>query len=192
MGRKKRVLTEAEVEERKRRWWGPERNARRRDRYQSDESYREKAIQQVRESYRRARISEGLPVREDDCRKNISLLPQIGQVRDVRIDDDHRVRRLTFTLDELAQSMCRNTQVVYRWIMTGMLPSPMFEARNQRNRWQSVYLEDEVTAILQVFGKHQETSQYYRAFHTETRDVMLATVDEVRRKRATNNMGAAA
>lgn len=191
MGRKKRVLTEAEVEERKQRWWGPERNARRRERYQKDGSYREKAIQQVRESYRRARLNEGLEVREDDCRKNIGLLPQIGQVREVRIDDERRVRRLTFTLDELAQAMCRNTQVVYRWIMTDMLPAPMFEARNQRNRWQSIYLEDEVLAILNVFGKHQETSQYYRAFHTDTKVAVLAAVDDVRRKRA-QNIGAAA
>jgi hypothetical protein len=81
MGRRKVELTSGEIEERKRRWWGEERNARRRARYASDPTYRESAIQQVKEAYRRERTRAGKSVRQDNCGVNLDRLVDRGRVR---------------------------------------------------------------------------------------------------------------
>jgi hypothetical protein len=180
MGRKKKVLTPEELDARKKRWWGPERNARRRERYHQDTLFREKTIQTVRDKYRKTRAEEGLPVRQDDCRSNLDRLRMIGQVRELRVDAQRTVRALTFTVDEFGEALTRNAQVLYRWISADMLPGPVFEARNHRNRWQSVYTVQEVRAMIEVFGSHQEQSQYYRSFHTETRDKLFAASEVAR------------
>jgi hypothetical protein len=180
MGRRKQVLTPSEIEERKKRWWGDARNARRRARYKSNKDYREQAIAQVRESYRQGRLRDGLSVRQDDCRENIPLLTKIGQDRPARVDGEVLSRHLTFTIDELAVALGRNTQVVYRWVSSGLMPGPVFEARNSRDRWQHVYVEGEVRALLEVIGAHQATSQYYRARHSETRDRVMQSMRAVR------------
>lgn len=185
MGRKRKILTPEEQEERKQRWWGADRNARRRERYQQDKQYREKTIQQVREGYRRNRAEDGLDVREDDCIESLPKLPQIGQIREVRITDEQTVRLLTFTVDEVAVALTRNQQVLYRWIKADLLPPPAFEARNFRNRWQAVYTVPEVRAMIEVFSEHQKLSQYYRSYHEETRakffSAVLAARDKVQK-----------
>jgi hypothetical protein len=171
-----RDLTPEEMLARKHRWWGAERNARRRERYRQDREYREKTIQTVRSAYWRTRVEEGAPVRQDDCRANLESLNLIGQVRELRAGAQPMVQALTFTMDEAGEALTRNAQVLYRWIMADMLPGPVYEARNHRNRWQAVYTEPELRALLEVFGDHQTRSQYYRIFHTETRERLFAAV----------------
>lgn len=184
MKRRKQPLTSEEIEKRKQLWWGPTRNARRRERYASDQAYREKAIKQVRETYRRTREAEGASVRQEDCRENLPKLFELGRVRTIRVSGqqvkDNAPKKLTFTLEELAKTLGRNTQVLYRWLSDDMIPAPLYEALNERNRWQGVYTEDEVTAIVQIFGKHQEISQYYRTFHENTRNSIHSAVKKLR------------
>lgn len=180
MGRKKQVLSPQEIEERKNRWWGEDRNARRRERYQNDPAYRAKAITQVRTSYRKSREDAGLEVRDEDCRQNIKRIHEFGLIRELRVDEERTVRMLTFASKELARCLDRNPQVVYRWISSGLVPGPVNKARNTRNRWEQVYTPDEVRAIMNVFGEHQQTSQYFRSYHTETRDKMVAALEVVR------------
>lgn len=114
----------------------------------------------------------------------LPTLPQLGQVRQIRVSGQdvkgRVVKKLTFTLDELATALGRNTQVLYRWLSDDMFPAPLYEALNARNRWQGVYTEDEVRALLQVFGKHQESSQYYRSFHEDTRRGLNEAVKAIR------------
>lgn len=174
------MRTPEQIAERKARWWGAERNAGRRARYRADSEYRDNAIRQVRASYSRSREAAGLPVRQDDCRENLPLLADIGQVRLVRGVGGNDTRGLCLTTDEMAKALGRNTQVVYRWITEGMLPGPVLVALNGRNRWQAVYNETEVRALLQVFGEHQQRSQYYKQFHVETRDRLFAAVQSAR------------
>lgn len=114
MGRRRLDLTPEQKEERKRRWWGAERNARRRDRYQQDKQYREKTIQQVREGYRKARSEIGLAVRSGNCLDNIHKLDEIGQMRKVQRGAAHPTLMLTFTIAEIAVALSRNPQVLYR------------------------------------------------------------------------------
>jgi len=176
MGRNKKVLTPEEIADRKTRWWGEERNARRRERYQKDESYRQQTIQAVRSRYRVVREERGVEVRDDDAAENLAKLRIIGQVRDVSVGEDRSVRMLTFTMDELARAVDRNPQVIYRWRGGDLIPAPIFTGRNMRNRWQPIYVVQEVRAMVAVFSQHQKQSQYYRLVHTSTRERMFEAV----------------
>jgi hypothetical protein len=193
MGRKRVELTAEQIEERKQRYWGPERNAQRRERYMTDPAYRENVIQQVRENYRRQREEQGLPVRNEDCRENLGLIPEIAETREIVLPDGRAETRLTLTVDELADVLSRNTQVVYRWMNGGMFPRPAFTAVLHKGRKQGVYLAEEAAALVNVLGEHQETSQYYRNYHTDTRDKMFGAVEHIRAKMgATNDTDAGA
>jgi hypothetical protein len=79
-------------------------------------------------------------------------------------------------MDEVAVALCRNQQVLYRWVKADLLPPPGFEALNFRNRWQDVYTVPEVRAMIEVFSEHQKTSQYYRTYHEQTREKFFAAV----------------
>jgi hypothetical protein len=146
VGRKRVVLTLEEIAARKQKYWGPERNAKRRAKYAEDATHRASIIQQVRESYRAKRRQEGRTVREEDCRENIKALPYLGEIREVTAPDGQKFLALTLTVDELANALNRSPQVLYRWMGDGLLPEPLVAARNSRNREQRVYLAPEVGA----------------------------------------------
>lgn len=168
MGRKRKELTPAELEERKQRWWGEERNARRRLRYREDAEYRALTIQQVRLSYhekcartsKKGRISSQ-PVRSD-------LLKQIGQKRLLQGGKQNFV--FTFTIEEVASVLERDAQVIYRWLKSGLLPSPECRALNERNRWQNVYTLGEILCMRDVLACHFQRSVYFKAHHTDTQE----------------------
>lgn len=186
-------MTDQLTEEKKRRYWGPERNAARRKRYQTDAAYRDDVRKQVRESYVARRQQQGLEVREGDCRENVELLPDIGEERLVTLTTGEEVDMLTFTTEELAKALDRSQQVLYRWFGADLFPRPVVLAKltvtetvdgeeitRGVNNNQPVYTHDEAAALLEVFGQHQENSQYYRKYHTETRDRLFATAKRVR------------
>jgi hypothetical protein len=180
MARKRVVLTPAQIEERKRLYWGPERNAERRRRYREDPAYRAAVQQQVKESYRRARLEAGLPVRDADCRQNIDDLDNIGTERPLRLTNGETVDALTFTTEEMAKALGRNQQVLYRWYAADMFPRPAVLAETPTNRNQPVYTHDEAVALMQVFGQHQEESQYYRRHHDATARQLRRVANNVR------------
>lgn len=180
MGRHKKVFTEEEIAERKARWWGEDRNARRRERYASDTAYREKAVQQVREHYERIKEAKGLPIRSRDCLENLDRLTEIGSIREVTLADERSVRMLTFQLKELATALDRNSNVVSRWVASRMIPPPIHHARLNGGTKARVYLVAEVRAIMEAFSEHQKTSQYIRSHHVEFHQSVAAKLAAVR------------
>jgi hypothetical protein len=84
MGRRKVQKTPEQIAADKLRWWGTERNARRRERYAEDAAYRENAIRQVQASYRKKREESGFRVRAEDCRDRLDALDAIGATRVLR------------------------------------------------------------------------------------------------------------
>jgi hypothetical protein len=179
MGRRKVELTQEQIEERRKRYWGPERNAKRRAQYHADDALKQRIIQTVRAGHRKRQEDAGVPVRNDDCRERISQLAKIACTRSVDLGETW-VRMPCLTIEELGRAIGRNTQVLYRWINADMFPGPALPALNEHNRTQVVYSVGEVTALLEVFGAHQERSQYYKEKHTETRRALF---DAVRRER---------
>jgi hypothetical protein len=165
MGATKTALTESKKDQ----YWGEERNARRRQRYQEDPAYRQGVLQRARQAQFGTRRAAGFEVSEgEDCRRNIPMLDAAAQTRDIEQDGVALGSAKAVTVDELAQALNRDPQVLYRWMGKGMLPRPVFEARNGRNRLQAVFTLAEARAIVTVFGEHQETSLYFRSTHTGT------------------------
>ena len=159
----------APTESKKDRYWGEERNARRRQRYQDDPTYRAEVLQRARQTQFDTRRAAGFEVSEgEDCRRNLPMLEASAQTRDIEQNGVARGSAKTVTTDELAQALNRDLQVLYRWMAKGMLPRPAFEARNARNRLQAVFTLAEAREIVTVFGEHQETSLYFRSTHIDT------------------------
>lgn len=180
MTKERVVLNDKEIEARKLKYWGPERNKERRDRYKNDAEHRAKVQQQVRESYRKTREENGLPVRQQDCRENIPLLVDTGEDRTVLLSSGEPITMSTFTVHELGVALERNKQVLYRWFSADLFPRPVVCADTPRNANQPVYTYDEAVALLTAFGEHQEVSQYYRKYHTKTTEALFAAVAGVR------------
>lgn len=168
MGRKRVVLTEEQKAARKAKYWGPDRNAKRRQKYAEDKEHREALIAREREKYRKTREEQGQSVRSEDCRENIGALKHLGALRVARFPDGSEVYTNTLTLEEFGKAIGRDVQVLYRWMGEEMFPRPTLLSRIG-NRDQAVFTETETTALLGVFGEHQERSQYYRNYHEETR-----------------------
>lgn len=166
---------------RKAKYWGPERNLRRRERYKADSDHRAHIIAQVQASYRKTRAERGLPVRMDDCRTNLERLPEVAHIRETQLPSGRSQDLLTLTIEELATLLDRNVQLLYRWMNADLLPEPVFFIAGYRGRMQGVYLAEEARAIMEVFGAHQEVSQYYRVAHVETRARLFAAVEDIRR-----------
>lgn len=180
------------LDDKKNRYWGKERNERRRQRYHADLEYRTKVQQQTRMTYRRLRDAEGKPARSDDCAENIPFLGHLapgcdpknpvylGITRGVRMKDGSRKPMLTLTVEEMAKALNRNQQVLYRWFAADMFPRPKAMAETAHNQNQLVYLKSEAIAAMTEFSRHQNESQYYRERHTETRDRIFDAVDDAR------------
>lgn len=181
MGRNRVILTEAELQARKEKYWGVDRNARRQERYHTDEAYRLVARQHVRNAYRNRRAEEGETVKNDDCRESISKLAEIATERPVYASGT-ATPMLTLTIDEMSVALIRQQSVLYRWINTGLFPTPMIPAFNKAaRRMQMVYSVEEAVALLTVMGEHQTRAQYYREAHVETREKLFKAIRQVRR-----------
>lgn len=177
MGRHKEPRDEDKIEDQKSRWWGEERNKRRRERYHSDPNYREQRRQQARESYRRrnsARVDE-------DCRENLGRLKEVGEYRTVQLAPGAEEQvLLTFNTKELAGLLNRNTNILYRWQSSGVLPKPVVPNRDFGGI--PVFTEPEVRALMEVFGNHQQVTQYLRAKDKTTIRAFYDALAKVRQK----------
>ncbi|MFP3433580.1 hypothetical protein SB781_27750 [Paraburkholderia sp. SIMBA_061] len=165
MGATKPALTESKKEQ----YWGEAHNKRRRERYQNDPAYRAEVLQRARQTQFESRRASGFEVREgEDCRRNLPMLDALAKKRGIEQNGVTIGSAKMITSDQLAQVLGRDLQVLYRWMHGGMLPRPLVEARNERNRLQSYYTLDEARAIVTFFGEHQQTSLYFRSTHIDT------------------------
>ncbi len=171
MGRRRNPPTEEQIA--KRRAWHDERNRRRRERYAQDAEYRQSVREQVRRSYR---VNTDRRIREEpSC---LTVLPELhtyGDRRSVVFPDGREDELHTFTTDELADVIGRNVQVLYRWRQDGRWPFPTLLCRDVTRIPVFVYSLEEVRAIIEIFGRHQERTPYYhRKHHGELRAGIFA------------------
>ena len=158
-----------------------ERNARRRERYHTDDSYRQEVNQRNRQNYREQ--SGGVELR--DCSDNLSILKGLGTVRLIPATGDEI---LTFSSKEVAEVLDGYTdQFVYRCLKDGRFPPMGIEAeeevangRGTRKAAVMVYSEGEMRGIAEVMANHQKEYSYYRKSHTATTDALYAAVAEFR------------
>ncbi len=164
--------------------WYPEyaiaRNEKRREIYNTDAEYRRKAIEASRAAYRAA-----VGMRTKDCRKNISKLDKIGTKRQVRLGQLKEAKTLTvlsFVGAELAKALGYSPLTVYKMQKDDRIPAPVFLTAVNAVAPQSqlVYIKEEVLAMMDVLGKHQQQIAYYRTTHIETINAMDAAVQKAR------------
>jgi hypothetical protein len=137
-------------------------------------------LQRARTTQFETRRAQGLDVREgENCIASLARLPGFEQ-REFTLNGQVVGTGIVVTAEELASLLSRDPQVLYRWMGKGMLPRPVFEAKNERNRAQSVYSGGEARRIIEVFSEHQRHSLYYRSSHTETIQRINQAVAEAR------------
>lgn len=180
----------ATPEDKKEKYWGEARNERRRARYAEDAEYRRDVLQRARATQFNMRREQGMDVREgENCRDNLPRLASVEK-RDLMLDGEvFKTGVRAVTAEGLAELLNRDPQVLYRWMGKDMLPRPVFESLNDRNRRQAVYTTEEARAIMEVFGAHQETSLYFRTSHTDTISRIHAAVAAVRQKMGVGHGG---
>lgn len=141
------------------------RNAKRRKLYAEDPEVRRKAIESTRGTYRA--VNGGL-MDPSTCLDNLDDLGSYGTKRLLR--REKRVR-VTFSIGELAIALNRRPEVVYRWVRSKILPQPNFILQEPLvgTHW-FVYSMDQVRALVEVMGRHQLNTPYYRRDHNETRN----------------------
>lgn len=150
-----------------------DRNARRRERYATDPSYRKSVIERERQK----RTAEPF-----DCRENLPLLGAetsdgIGVVREY---EDHAETvthtGLTFTIEEAAKALGRTPKSLYKYFSKDLFPRPAHFVKGPTGLKQEAYTESEMRALMIVFGKHQAETPYYGVYHTDTRNALFQCV----------------
>lgn len=151
--------------ERKQKYWGEERNARRREQYATDPERAEAIRQQRRESY--ARRTGKVPAKT--CLGNVGKVPSAGTVMAVHVGKGPFVIGRVFTQTDVAEMLDRQPQVIYRWHQREIFPSPvLFDDKGNR-----YYADVEVIDFIKIMGEHQKETPHYRQDHTDVRDMLF-------------------
>ena len=183
MGRKAVIVNPDEQQARQQRWFGEDRNKRRRERYAADAEYRKKAIASARKQQRKRLSSEWV-----NCEENFPLVTQMGKEDKVMLPGGRIALRLTYSEQTVARLLGKIKdgrapgKSLSPWIRTGKWPEPIYRLVKTNGEASSfrVYLEEEVRALMMVFSAHQKDTPYYHESHLETRDKLFAAVANAR------------
>ena len=152
--------------ERKEKYWGPERNAKRREAYSSDPSYAEKQRTARRASHARSSGKEP----NQSCIDNLKLVGTSGALRAIRAGSSAYVIGRVFTQSDAARMLDRQPQVIYRWQQRGIFPPPTLVD----DTGSTFYTDDEVSDFIIILGEHQLQTPHYRIDHVAVRDRLFA------------------
>lgn len=157
-------------EDKKKEYWGEERNAQRRHNYQADPNHAERLRAARRESYRRRKDNASATLLS--CARNIEKITGMGSMVAVRIEGTDLPLKIekAYRQTDVAQLVERKPPIIYRWVQNGQLPPPAL-VDDLGNRY---YSEAEVRTFVTVLGELQSRTRHYRADHTEVRDKLFA------------------
>lgn len=176
-------MSEAEIQARREKWFGEDRNKRRRERYHADPEYRRKAIQSARKQQRKRLSSEWT-----NCEENFALVESMGAMQKVLLPGGRIANLLTFSEQTVARLLGKVREgknpgkSLSPWIRAGKWPEPVYRLVKTNGEPSSfrVYLEKEVRALMAVFSEHQRDTPYYHESHVETRNRLFAAVAQAR------------
>lgn len=177
MGRPKKVLTEAEKEAQKARWFGSERNERRRQKYLEDKDFREKEKARARVVSR-----EPGPPSADNPLTNITRLSSFGTMREVVTPAGETRSMVCMTTQELAKVLFRTVHILYRWRQQGKWPKSVLVTKVEGGTGTDVYSVPEVKAMVRVIGEHLTKTPYFHNTHTDTAKALSEAAEAVRNK----------
>lgn len=146
-----------------------QRNAERRARYAEDPTYRERII-----NYERSKRS----TEPFDCRENIPLLQQLGNVREYHKADSNVITTgLTFTIEEAAKALGRTPKSLYKYYSKDMFPRPQYIVKGPTGLNQEAYTETEMRELIDVFGAHLAETPYYGVYHEATKAALFRCIN---------------
>ena len=168
-----------------------DRNKRRVNRYEEDETYREQQRQRSRDAYHAKHSPEFF-----DPRVNLDKLDEFGGNRQTNMPDGTvDVARWVFTKSEVAEVLGVSVKGFYLWINDGRFPKPILTAvdypitRDYKDKkgvkvpqTVDVYTADEVKAAISVLGKHLSKVKYYRKDHTNERSALYRAIHAARKR----------
>jgi len=178
MGRPRKVLSQDEIEARKQRWFGQERNARRRQKYAEDKGFRERERSRVLVANRNP---EAVPDRPDP-KEVLANVRARAVRRDVIFPDGTTRKRMVLTTEELAEAIGRKVHILYRWRQVGKWPHGILHIRSRTGNPKQVYSLEEARAMVGVLTTQLGGALYYHSSRQEVRNMLFAAVAEVRHK----------
>lgn len=168
----------------KNKYYGEDRNRRRRERYAQDNEYRSKVLNGNRDSYysRTGREARAIPTRKSLKRfvvsKNVRRLTKGPLLGDLRV-----IRRL-----DLVGCLHISTTTISRWVREGLFPdAELYEyLREDDGSIKTLtrnghYTEEEAAALLQVYAEHVRNHGRYTPEHVETKDKFFSAIQEIRK-----------
>lgn len=138
----------------KEKWFGEERNARRRDRYHNDPAYRKQVLERTRKARAKARkqIEQQPPV----------SVTSISQLRLVRaVDHLSEVELKCLTKGQLVKALNISPMTFSRWLSSGVVPRPgLYESSIQvtidsRHAYYSI---SEARFLMKIFTRDAKSS----------------------------------
>ncbi len=139
-----------------------ERNARRRERYASDPTYKAQVNKTNRGSYRRVS-----PVTPHTALRGSDLSAQ-GTTRKVQTPAGEQKMK-TFSVEEMATVLGGyHTVVLYRWIRAERFPKPTLATVPDGMASQMVYCFNDARVLARVMAEHQREKAYFHSSDFET------------------------
>lgn len=151
-------------------------NDKRREKYNSDETFREKVKERSRNRYRKETEQERL-VRG----RNLDSLDDEAVEKQVLTSDGKVLNLPVFSVPQASDMMEVRYQNVWRWIKRGQIPEPILHLPYDKTSC-AVYHKDEVRVLIKYISKHLKNFAYYREDHTETRDKIYEGIRKVRKR----------
>lgn len=136
-------------------------------RYMQDMKYRENAKSLSRRSYRRKVGAE-----ITSCLYSLNFLEDAASLFRCKTGKGRTVRMPVLSVPKTAMLLQKLYQTIWRWINNGTIPAPVLSCLERDNNGSvpySVYHIEEVRALIEIIGEHEQTVTYLRKDHVEVR-----------------------
>jgi hypothetical protein len=153
----------------------PPKMSKRRQKYSSDENYRNRAKDLSRQSYRRT-----ADVELRSCKYSLGFIEQIAQEEECVLPNKTTSKFLVLSIAQTADMLQRLYQTLWRWIQHGVIPAPILKVQG-KTKGQYVYHIEEVKALIEEIANHEADVAYLRRDHHEARERIAQRILAVRK-----------
>lgn len=134
---------------------------KRKKRYQMEDEYRERTQHSARRHYRRK-----TNMKMHTCLYSLEFIDEAAQLLYVRMPNGRFTTMPCFSVPLAAEMLQKLYPTVWRWIDSGILPSPVLKYYKGRiSAPSSIYHLEEVRIFVEEIGEHEKTSSYLRHDH---------------------------
>ena len=165
--------------------WGKGINAKRREKYHTDHSYRAEVLSKNRANYDHTKQHY---INYCDHAQLDALVIKEGRYRTVYINGKIRLEPvITYKVTELSKLLGRPLKTIKNYLDKGLLPDPIYEYATsnngyaRKNKSTRVYVIAEVMAIASILYRHFCNKDWYTDYDTTARHLIFTHVERVRK-----------